>query len=603
MEKTLQNILLPSSKELELHFGLFYRGPRCITDRENHQMKIANNVIIDFATYFNGCTYAKWKKYTELRGATLVLCMEGKFSITLVGYCLDVYSPVRNEFGTYDFDLEDKQEIQLNFPDNDETIIGFEVRAEQNVVIYSGEYRGVYDRKELNNVELCLATTTCRKEKFIKKNVESIKKEILDSDDEMKNHFYVHVVDNGRTLKKKDIDGWHVKLHPNKNTGGSGGFSRGMIEAIEQNPKATHVLLMDDDVIILPESLKRTYRLLQLVVDQYKNSFISGAMLYYEEMNIQHEDIGTLRSNCDFWSLKGRLYQDRLYDNLLNEQYFYGADTKYAGWWYCCIPTEIIEKEGLSLPIFIRCDDMEYSLRCHADIITMNGICIWHMGFVNKYNLAFDRYQQCRNLLIDQAVGSIGNEVNVIKFVKTSFVMELVRFNYNGARLVMRAVQDYMKGPEFLEKDNGEKIIQENAKLNEKFISLSEYQGIEWDIPDIYNNPKRNFWQKWWYRITYNGQRLWPEKWLKKDIECVLFSIHYQPKKYLRRNKMLVVNPDLKTGCIRKIDKKQYREIKKEWHMTLRKLKKNQNNLQKQYRKKKEYLTSVGFWKEYLEIK
>lgn len=51
----------------------------------------------------------------------------------------------------------------------------------------------------------------------------------------------------------------HIYYHRNKNVGGSGGFTRGMIESIRQKPKATHVLLMDDDVVVLSESIKRTY--------------------------------------------------------------------------------------------------------------------------------------------------------------------------------------------------------------------------------------------------------------------------------------------------------------------------------------------------------
>ena len=42
---------------------------------------------------------------------------------------------------------------------------------------------------------------------------------------------------------------------------------------------------MDDDVMILPESLIRTYNLLKIVRPEYEHHFISGAMLFYEEMN------------------------------------------------------------------------------------------------------------------------------------------------------------------------------------------------------------------------------------------------------------------------------------------------------------------------------
>ena len=53
----------------------------------------------------------------------------------------------------------------------------------------------------------------------------------------------------------------------------------------------THVLLMDDDVKVSSESLKRTYNLLALAQGKYKNAFINGAMLAIEEPNQQFEDV------------------------------------------------------------------------------------------------------------------------------------------------------------------------------------------------------------------------------------------------------------------------------------------------------------------------
>ena len=35
-----------------------------------------------------------------------------------------------------------------------------------------------------------------------------------------------------------------------------------------------------------------------------------------------------------------------------------------------------------------RGDDVEFSIANNAKFITMNGICIWHMGFAAKFNMA-----------------------------------------------------------------------------------------------------------------------------------------------------------------------------------------------------------------------
>lgn len=84
----------------------------------------------------------------------------------------------------------------------------------------------------------------------------------------------------------------------------------------------------------------------------------------------------------------------------------------YAGWWFCCIPMKMIKQNGLPLPLFIRGDDVEFSLRNHAKFITMNGICIWHMGFTYKFNASMELYQVHRNSLILQAVSEVCQNVD-----------------------------------------------------------------------------------------------------------------------------------------------------------------------------------------------
>ena len=602
MRQILQDISLPLQEKLYSYYKLFYRGERGILDRERQVLMAQDKTVLDFATYLNGLTLSKWKKYTNVSKIVLKIRVKGTGKVVLVGYHAEVYSPARSEYGVVSFDTDEFTELEIEFPENKEEIIGFEIDAIKDVEFAGGSFYGEFDEQDVRNVELCIATTTCRKEEFIKSNIQLIKEEILEADDDMKNHFYVHVVDNGRTLDPESLKSWHIDVHPNKNTGGSGGFSRGMIESLEQEVKATHVLLMDDDVVVLPESLRRTYRLLKTLKKEYHKSLISGTMLFYEEMNVQCEDVGTLRTNCDYWPLKQRLYHENIKDNLLNEQYYYGADRRYAGWWYCCIPTPVIEEYGLSMPMFIRGDDIEYSLRCKADIITMNGICIWHMGFINKYNLSFDLYMRWRNLMMAQAIGSIGKEVEVFNRVCKSFRAELLKYNYNAAELILKAMKHYLEGPDFFKIEQGEKLLKENAKLNEKTVSLDNFDGIDWDLPGIWEDKPRKKLDTLWYRITFNGHRFWPEKWLKKDLECVLLGDAYQPQKYTRRRRVLAVNPDLKVGVIREIDKKRCKELQREWKKLMKKYKQHGAEIEAEYRKQREYLSSVEFWKKYLEI-
>ena len=51
----------------------------------------------------------------------------------------------------------------------------------------------------------------------------------------------------------------------------------------------THALLMDDDIVIEPEALVKTYQILTLLKDEYEDAFIGGAMLRLDKQAIQVE--------------------------------------------------------------------------------------------------------------------------------------------------------------------------------------------------------------------------------------------------------------------------------------------------------------------------
>lgn len=457
MTYKIQNIVLPTEVKHQQCRDLFFHGNGYL-DRNENTLSLSRGEVADFVTYLNSCSYRKWKKYTYAQEPALYIDVEGDFSLLLLGYSKEIASIERTEFSFKSYSLQKREVLRITFPENDLQIIGFEIHAYGNCKFYGGYYTVECDENYIRNIQLSVATTTCKKEKFITKNIALLKKELLESADDIKNNVYIHVVDNGRTLTEQDIYGHHVFLHPNNNTGGAGGFARGMIESLNQTPEATHVLLMDDDVLILPESIARTYHLLRLLRPEYSEDFISGAMLYYEEPNRQHEDIGTVTKDCMFASLKPKFDLGQLGCVLDNEADFIKQKNEYAGWWYCCIPTTVIRKEGLPLPMFIRCDDMEYSLRCKANILTLNGICVWHMGFVTKYNAAFDKYQQCRNLLIDKASSDILSNVDVFDFVRKSYRIEMLKFNYNAAELIVRALEDFLKSTIFLRKIRVKKL-------------------------------------------------------------------------------------------------------------------------------------------------
>ena len=601
----LQNIMLPSVKMSE-HWGMFYHQTMLISNYINNSFIFPKKYdLCDFATYFNSFSYRKWKTYANIEDLNLQLVLNGKFNITLTAY-QEEYGKIKKYFLDEKTVIAEKDKpLDIKYPDfnKDYTIVAFELRAlSKNCEFYSGYYYTNIEESSVRNISLSLVTTTFKKEQFIIPNIEMLKKEIINSDEAIAKGFDVHVIDNGRTLNPENYNCEHLTIHPNKNVGGAGGFARGMIETIKQKNPATHVLLMDDDVIIMPEALKRTYNLLSLMKDEYKDYFISGAMLKMEQMNEQHEDIGYVHNDGYYTPKKKNLYLHLLEDIVRNEESLDNPQRAYAAWWYCCVPIKNVRLDNLPLPVFVRGDDVEFSLRNNANIISLNSICVWHMGFTQKFNGAMELYQVNRNSLMIQATSGICDSINFMPRIKTLFYNEIYRFNYNGASLLLDAVEDFLKGPDFFTSLNGEKLMKEKGKLNDNLICLENFKDIHIDLGKVYDNPPLTNKKHFIYQLTDNGHRFMPSFLLKKDIGVIPQDWYITPAKNYLHKQLLAVNPNAKTGILRTIDKKAYKQLMKRYKQLMKEYDKNVDKISEEYHSKQKYLTSIEFWKKYLEI-
>ena len=83
-----------------------------------------------------------------------------------------------------------------------------------------------------------------------------------------------------------------------------------MMAALDSD--ATHVLLMDDDVRVFPESFRRTHALLSLANERYANAFVEGARLNMEDPNLLFEDVAVVRRD----GMYGRIKQDMFIDTV-----------------------------------------------------------------------------------------------------------------------------------------------------------------------------------------------------------------------------------------------------------------------------------------------
>ena len=223
------------------------------------------------------------------------------------------------------------------------------------------------------------------------------------------------------------------------------------------------------------------------------------------------------------------------------------------------------------------------------------------MGFAGKYNFSIEFYQNLRNMLIAKSVTYVMHDANTIGRLKRLFCQQILGYQYNGAEILLLALEDYMKGPAFIEQDLGEKLLKEHSVFNEKLKPLSEFD-TEVRLERVYDNPPLNKIQKLFYRLTINFQIFIPKFFLKKETAVIGFDWSYQSGAQYRRKTLLAVNPFDRTANLRVQDRKRCRKLLRRFLMDIIKYKLLHKKIEKQYASKREWLTSEEFWKGYLEI-
>lgn len=583
--------------------------------------KLLGPGVYDFTTYFNSLSVMKLQRYTVAKGFRLHLELKGA-ACTVTQTKAGVYTRETELNEDVKVEVAESAEwreydIDLQVGDSD-VVIGFMIVTEGEVDLRSSFYSVEVDDTAIRSVELALATTTFKKEDFILSNIELMRKEVENSpSDPIAGHFTMHVVDNGRTLDAEALTEGCVHVYPNNNVGGAGGFARGMIEAMRQQPvKATHVLLMDDDVAINPESIKRTFNLLRIANEEYSDAFVSGAMLNYSIGEDLWEDLGYMTKEGFCRPVKSTLRFSLLHDIVINEilEPTEEQSQTYCAWWYCCIPMSTIEKKGLPLPVFVRFDDVEYGLRCKPKIMSMNGICIWHLEFHSRYNAAVERYQTTRNSFIGQMTTGMAPESDFIMELRNSIQVELKKFNYTNAELALDGFEDFLKGPDFISQPVAEDCFMRANRNAEKLIpfeeldeQLSELDG-SFDLHDlneieVNRDDRRTRPQAAIDFLSFNGQRF-PFGGSKDKRFAIVPAAgwSYLAGKLHAVDTVVAIDVFNKKGIIRHKDVKRFKEVWDRYKRDIRYYKRHKDDLQKAYSAASSKLTSVEFWKGYLGI-
>ena len=619
IDHTLSNIVLPKGAEPLGGWDLYIKTPEgSVCAPEINGCLLQGSV--DFFTYFNACSLAKWKKYAGIKRVYLHLefaneaikkedaCtiqffgrsyLDSAASSLASGVRLTSTMGKTKENGSLVFDLL--------IPETDYEVIGFALDVRGGVVLEKAYYYARVAEEQINPVKIALCTTTFLKEDYIIPNIELVKNEVLAADDVIAKNFHMFVIDNGRTLDAEALSDEGVTVLPNPNVGGSGGFARGMMEAMKHDENFTHVLLMDDDVSISTESLRRTFNLLSLATGKYKNAFINGAMLVAEEPNRQFEDVSYVVNSGAYASVKSnKYYMDQQQYIVSNEHIDVEIPKAYGAWWFSCIPVSAIEQVGLPLPLFVRCDDVEYGMRAKPIYMTMNGICVWHDGFMGRSRASVDSYQYVRNFLIMIAMTDCSSQDLFMLRMERALRLQLRVMSYDAADLILDGIADYLKGPDYFASLNGEEVIKRNAKKNEKLVPLDElaepYRNVTYNKRLLGDQSYIKPFLKLMRTLPYD-RHLLPDVLLRDTPEAVFYSgLSILSPRTIGTKTLVAIDLEGNQGAVRHMDRERYQQIMDRWKALKSELKERGDEVRAAYKEAQLYLTSTEFWEKYLGL-
>lgn len=619
IDHTLSNIVLPKGAEPLGGWDLYIKTPEgSVCAPEINGCLLQGSV--DFFTYFNACSLAKWKKYAGIKRVYLHLefaneAINKEYACTIQFFgrsyldsaASSLASGVRltstmgktKENGSLVFDLL--------IPETDYEVIGFALDVHGGVVLEKAYYYARVAEEQINPVKIALCTTTFLKEDYIIPNIELVKNEVLAADDVIAKNFHMFVIDNGRTLDAEALSDEGVTVLPNPNVGGSGGFARGMMEAMKHDENFTHVLLMDDDVSISTESLRRTFNLLSLATGKYKNAFINGAMLVAEEPNRQFEDVSYVVNSGAYASVKSnKYYMDQQQYIVRNEHIDVEIPKAYGAWWFSCIPVSAIEQVGLPLPLFVRCDDVEYGMRAKPIYMTMNGICVWHDGFMGRSRASVDSYQYVRNFLIMIAMTDCSSQDLFMLRMERALRLQLRVMSYDAADLILDGIADYLKGPDYFASLNGEEVIKRNAKKNEKLVPLDElaepYRNVSYNKRLLGDQSYIKPFLKLMRTLPYD-RHLLPDVLLRDTPEAVFYSgLSILSPRTIGTKTLVAIDLEGNQGAVRHMDRERYQQIMDRWKALKSELKERGDEVRAAYKEALPYLTSTEFWEKYLGL-
>ena len=251
------------------------------------------------------------------------------------------------------------------------------------------------------------------------------------------------------------------------NLGGSGGFARGMLEALQAG-RSRYVVLLDDDVVPEPESLLRAHAFAERCRTP---TLVSCSMLDLHEPTVLHTPGERVDRSRFLWETvpPGEGDSDLAHAGLRTTSWLHvRLDVEFGGWWCCLVPVAVLHEIGLALPLFLKWDDVELALRAGAagfPTVALPGASVWHEPWTGKADtLDWQAYYHQRNRVVAALLHSPTRRgLRMLAESLEHTLVPLVMMRYAVVALRLRALEDVLTGPQDLHASLGARLAEVRA--------------------------------------------------------------------------------------------------------------------------------------------
>lgn len=633
MTHVLQNVVFPLDRDPDLlplyadpeTWSVIDEEPVRVSNRAHlgnilgrHRARIVSGRRVSLGTYFNAFPASYWQHWTSVREIRLTVRTSGPATIL-------VYrsngAGVQQRIDTREVSGDETTSFDLSLTEySDGGWIWFDVVADETNAVLEGA-QWTTEQEPTRNGKASLGITTYNKPDYCVETLQAL----ADAPDVLELVDRVFLIDQGTQLVA-DQDGYDevaarlgdaLQVIRQPNLGGSGGFARSMHETL-QRPESDFVQLLDDDVRLEPESLRRS-----IVFARYATTpvLVGGHMFDLLDRPKLHGWAEVVDEHPFMWR---NLYQEKMpHDfgaaNLRQSPLLHmRMDADYNGWWMCLIPLDAIRKVGLSLPAFIKWDDAEFCLRAGEagfPTVSLPGVALWHVSWVNKDDsIDWQAYFHARNRIVAGLLHSnVPRGGRLLKHSLRVDLKHLMMMQYYPVALRAQALRDVLSGPEHMRRNLA------TAMPAARAMAADFPETIVHRDPDrvlhsrrgrqVYKRTKRHeFDSPTGLRLRVFTLRTLLSHWLHKpapanvaqpEVEFGKSDAHWW--RVPAFDSALVSSADGSGKNIYTRDRAQYRRMLRDSYLLHRRLRRNWARLQQQYRDALPELVSDASWKNIFE--